>query len=86
MPVFVGMTLRELEDGIKAGAREAAWAKMCRDDSDRTARVCRQRWYANLQTLLNIQGIYASDKGWPKKTGDLEQHIVKRIKRLVSPV
>ena len=59
---------------------------MCSQDSDRAERVCRRRWYANLQTLLNIQGIHASDKGWPKKSSDLVQHVVSRIKRRVSPV
>ena len=39
VPVFVGMSLRDLEYGIKEGAWDAAWAKMCRGDPDRAARV-----------------------------------------------
>jgi hypothetical protein len=75
VPVFVGMSQRDLEDGIKEGAWDAAWARMCRGDPDRAARVCRRRWYANLQTLLSYQGISGSNRGWPKKSGDLVQHV-----------
>jgi hypothetical protein len=86
LPVYVGVTLRELEDGINSHAWDADWAKMYQHDSDRAARVCRQRWYDNLQQLLSIQGIDAAHRGWPRKDDDLEHCVVRRITQLVSSV